>query len=301
MKTEKIFAFITASAMMCASLTSCGDKDKKKNNDTSLNIKSVSDEDSSSATETEPATEVETVVSNADAVISKDSIDLVARPVEGENAPEEAAAEDENAEPAPEFYGAVTAESGTAFLALNAKDNWQVQYWGKEEDPLSYCAGLAAIDGNGQYYVSLTADTDGARYAINKDASIPVTNNSMGMAAVMIKDGSVTCPDAVITITSIYVDGYEVPLLKKNYTNTETGNIRANIFNEYVSDDSIPKDAKAAEGALFENGKPSDINDGGYSAQIVDSAAFDNWTNITVYFNVSGLDHDNYVEYYDQW
>ena len=86
-----------------------------------------------------------------------------------------------------------------------------------------------------------------------------------------------------------------MPLLKKNYTNIETGNIRANIFNEYVSDDSLPKDAKAAEGALFEKGKPTDINDGNYSAQIVNKSDFDNWTNITVYFNVSGLDHDNYT------
>lgn len=293
MNAKKIITLIIASAMMCTSFASCGKKDKDKDSDTDGNTKSLSDEVSEN--ETAPAVEAETVVSNADAVISNDSIDIVAKPVEGET---QAPAED--AESAPQFDGAVTAETGTAFLALNA-DDWWIQYWGNAEDPLSYGAGVAAIDGNGQYSVSLTTDTDGARYAINKDASVPVSSNSMGMAAVMIKDGGVACPDAVITITSIYVDGIEIPLNKKNYTNTETGNIRANIFNEYVSDDSIPKDAKAAEGALFDKGKPTDINDGGYSARIVDKSAFDNWMNITVYFNVSGLDHDHYVEYSEQW
>ena len=284
LNAKKILTLIIASAMMCTSLASCGKKDKKKDKGADADAL-VNDESS-----TEPATEAETVVSNADAVISNDSIDLLAKPVEGEAQDEE----QKETEPAPQFEGGVEAETATAFLALNT-DDWWVQYWGNDEDPLSYGAGLANIDGNGQYSVSLTADSDAARYAINGDASVPVSSNSLGMAAVMIKDGGVACPDAVITITSIYVDGYEVPLLKKNYTNIETGNIRANIFNEYVSDDSIPKDAKAADGALFEKGKPTDINDGNYSAQIVNKSDFDNWTNITVYFNVSGLDHDNYT------
>ena len=286
MNAKKILAFIASSAIMCTALASCGDKDNKKD------TKSTSQAEKTSTAAAEPETEAETVPANSDAVISDNSIDVLAKPIEGESA-----VSDENAEPAPEFDGSVAADTGTAFLALNT-DDWWVQYWGEAGEPLSYNAGVANIDGNGQYSVSLTADSDGARYAINKDASVPVTSNSMGMAAVMIKNGEVACPDAVITITNIYVDGVEIPLVKKNYTNTETGNIRANIFNEYVSDDSLPKDAKAAEGDLFVNGKPSDINDGGYSAQIVNKADFENWTNITVYFNVSGLDHDNYAE---QW
>lgn len=294
MNAKKILTMIIASAMVCTSLASCGDKDKKK-----TNTKAQSTEESSSAETTEAPTEAETVPPNPDAVINDNSIDLLAKPVDGEEAASEA---EEETEPAPEFYGAVTAETGTAFLALNTDDP-NIQYWGNAEDTLSYNAGLAAIDGNGQYSVSLTADSDGARYAINNDASVPVTSNSMGMAAVMIKNGEVACPDAVITITNIYVDGVEIPLNKRNYTNTETGNIRANIYNEYVSEDSLPKDAKAAEGELFnKRGKPTDINDGSFSAQIVNKADFDNWTYITVYFTVSGLDHDHYVEEYNyEW
>lgn len=285
MNVKKIIAFITAVSAMCCIIASCGDKKKNDKKNTS---------DTSKTTET--TTEAPAVQENSDAVISDNSIDLIAKPKEES----ENEADEKNSEPAPEFDNAVTANDGDAFLALNTND-FGVQYWGAATDALSYGAGIAAIDGNGSYSVSLTADTDGARYAVNKDVSAPFTPDGVGMAAVIIKNGAEVCPDAVITINSIIADGVEIPLVKKNYTSKETGNIRANIFNEYVTDDILPKDAKSMYGALFDGDSPTEVNDGGYSAQIINKSDLNNWTNITVNFTVSGLDHDHYVEYYDEY
>ena len=92
----------------------------------------------------------------------------------------------------------------------------------------------------------------------------------------------------------LLIDGNEVELAKKSYTNTEDGCIRSNIFNSYVEDNALPGDARTADGALFvdgDNTQPSDINDGSYSAQIVDESAFnDGWTTVEVNFTVSGLE-----------
>ena len=88
------------------------------------------------------------------------------------------------------------------------------------------------------------------------------------------------------------MDGRDIELKKKNYTNTEAEAVRTNIFNEWVSDEFLPADARAAEGGLyvnFDTNSPSEINDGGYSAQIVDPAEFKDWTDIEVDFSISGL------------
>lgn len=270
--------------MICSSLASCGDKKNKKS-------KSESTAETTSAA-------VETTTENPHVKIEGNKIDIIAE--EDTNASGQPTTKDENA---PVFDNAVEAGSGDAFLALNCND-WWIQYWGDSSDPLSYNAGIETIDGNGQYTVSLTADTDGFRYAMNQDAAEPFTPDSVGLAAVMIKDGASVCPDAVITIDSITVNGNPIELKKKNYTNKESGNIRANIYNEWVSDENLPADAKVMDGALYENGSKSALYDGSYSAVIADKSSFDNWMNISVTFTVSGLDHDKpvvYEEYSEQW
>ena len=113
MNAKKILAFIASSAIMCTALASCGDKDNKKD------TKSTSQAEQTSTAAAEPETEAETVQANTDAVISDNSIDVLAKPIEGESA-----VSDENAEPAPEFDGSVAADTGTAFLALNTDDWW---------------------------------------------------------------------------------------------------------------------------------------------------------------------------------
>lgn len=190
---------------------------------------------------------------------------------------------------------AVEAIAGDAYLAI-ADEAWEVQYLGNKDvngsDQLSYDAGVAHISGNGEYTVSVTADTNGFRYDETGDINEDYTIKGIGFAAVIIDNAEEVLPNAVITINSVKVDGRELELVKKSYTNTESGSVRANIFNEWVSDDGLPTDARCAEGALFENGDPSRptaVNDGSYSAQIVDRSEFGEWKNVEVGFTVSGL------------
>ena len=190
---------------------------------------------------------------------------------------------------------AVDAVSGDAYLAI-ADEGFNVQYLGDKDDnknnQLSYDAGIAHIEGNGDYTVSVTADTNGFRYDTTGDINGEFVVKGLGFAAVIIDDAEKTMPNAVITINSIKVDGKDIGLTKKSYTNTESGSVRANIFNEWVSDDSLPADARTAEGALFNNGdsaSPSDINDGSFSAQIVSRDDFAQWKNVEVSFTVSGI------------
>ena len=190
---------------------------------------------------------------------------------------------------------AVEAVSGDAYLAIT-DESWEVQYLGNKDvngsEQLSYEAGVAHITGNGDYTVSVTADTNGFRYDETGDINGDYTIKGIGFAAVIIDNAEEVLPNAIITINSVKVDGRELELKKKSYTNTESGSIRANIFNEWVSDDCLPADARTAEGALFTNydvNTPSDINNGSYSAQIIDREEFSSWKNVEVGFTVSGL------------
>ncbi|WP_295076125.1 hypothetical protein [Ruminococcus sp.] len=190
---------------------------------------------------------------------------------------------------------AVEAVSGDAYLAIT-DESWEVQYLGNKDvngsEQLSYEAGVAHITGNGDYTVSVTADTNGFRYDETGDINGDYTINGIGFAAVIIDNAEEVLPNAIITINSVKVDGRELELKKKSYTNTESGSIRSNIFNEWVSDDCLPADARTAEGALFTNydvNTPSDINNGNYSAQIIDREEFSSWKNVEVGFTVSGL------------
>lgn len=190
---------------------------------------------------------------------------------------------------------AVEAAAGDAYLAIT-DEAWEVQYLGNKDvngsEQLSYDAGVAHIKGNGEYTVSVTADTNGFRYDETGDINGEYTIKGIGFAAVIIDNAEEVLPNAVITINSVKVDGKELELRKKSYTNTESGSIRANIFNEWVSDDALPADARTAEGALFENGdisKPTAVNDGSCSAQIIDRSEFAEWKNVEVGFTVSGL------------
>jgi hypothetical protein len=71
--------------------------------------------------------------------------------------------------------------------------------------------------------------------------------------AVMIKNGETACPGAVITVNSVKVDGKELTLDGKPYTSSDDGKeTRANLYNQWVAKDKIPKDARSADGALYE-------------------------------------------------
>lgn len=192
-----------------------------------------------------------------------------------------------------DFNEGVDAASGDAYLAV-VDANWDKQYLGDtdEKNPLCYKAGVVHINGNGDYKVSVTANSTAFQYLAAGDPNGSYKVNGIGFAAVIIEDGEKALPSAVITVKGVKVDGRAVPLKKKGYTNTEGDAVRSNIFNEWVTDDFLPGDARSAEGALFNNNdpnSPSELNDGSYSAQLVDPAKFKDWTDIEVDFSVSGL------------
>ncbi len=191
-----------------------------------------------------------------------------------------------------ELEDAVTAKSGDAYLAI-ADEDYKMQYWGgsDENNQLTYDAGVVHIDKNGDYTVSVNADTKGLRYRATGNPDTEYKPKGLGFLAVVINDGEKAVPDAIITVKSVKVDGKDVELKKKNYTNTESGEVRSNIFNAWVGD-SFPADARSAEGALFNDfntASPAEINDGSYSAEVIGTEAFAEWTKVEVTFTVSGL------------
>lgn len=214
--------------------------------------------------------------SSADKAVSADTAEPTTSQVEGVD-----------------FSEAVEAGPGDAYLAI-ADANFDKQYFGgsDENNPLSYKAGTAHINGNGDYTVSVTADSTAFQYIAAGDPNGSYKVNGLGFAAVIIADAEKVMPDAIITVNSVKVDGKDIELKKKSYTNTEAEAVRANIFNEWVSDDCLPSDARTAEGALFNNNdenSPSELNDGSYSAQLVSTEDFKDWTTVEVGFTVSGL------------
>ncbi|MCD8187173.1 MAG: hypothetical protein LUD57_00815 [Ruminococcus sp.] len=182
------------------------------------------------------------------------------------------------------FEEAVSAESGDAYLAI-VNGQWWVQYWGNNDDEgsmLAYDAGVVAITGDGDYTVSVTADTNGFRYDVTGDANGDYIPLGCSFAALMVNDGTTLYPDMTIEITSIRVDGTAIPLIAKNYTTSDDGvEMRTNIYNEWVSDENTPEDAHDANGVITDTT--------GYSAQIIDPSAFDDgWTTVEVDFTVTG-------------
>lgn len=183
------------------------------------------------------------------------------------------------------------AGSGDAFLAIVDQD-WRVQYLGTNSDgtktALSYDAGIASITGNGDYTVSVNADTNGFRYAMTGDPNQSYTPSGLKFLYVNINDGETKFPGAVITVNSVRVDGREIALSAKPYTSSEDKiDTRATIFNEYST--SPIKNARSAQGALWNSdGSPADFASE-YSAVTVNADEFSSWTSVEVDFTVSGI------------
>lgn len=178
-----------------------------------------------------------------------------------------------------EFEEQITAESGDAFL--NVSDlNWYVQYFGTKDDLLTYDAGIAHIDGDGDYTVSVNVGTKGAQFDITGEINGDYTCDGIDFAAVKVLDGATLFPDMCIEIKEIRVDGKAIEMTAQNYTSSDDGKeMRANIYNHFIS--NIPDDAHTPEG---------DISGefGTYSSMIVDPDDFANWTSIEVDFTVTG-------------
>lgn len=256
LKTKKILAFLLASAMMCAAFTACGDSESSS--ESSNGAESSAEESSEEESSEESA-------------------------AEESSAPQQVQVGD--------FEEAVVPQSGDAYLSMT-DGQWWLQYTGSDTDYLTYDAGVVPITGNGDYTVSVTVDTNAVRYDATGDINGELIANGTAFMAVQIMDGADATPNAIIDVTAVKVDGTEIPLTKKSFTNTEEteingtkhNNIRSNIFNEWVPDDGLPGDARSAEGNIADLANKAD-----YSATILDPSAIGDWTTIEVNFTISGM------------
>lgn len=270
MKTKRILACLLASVMACGAFTACGDKEEESSSSSESSV-SESSEDS-----------------------SEDSSDESSESSEEDSAPAEDSASESEASKAPvavetpEFEEAVVAESGDAYLAI-VDSQWWVQYWGEIDSLLTYDAGVVPITGNGDYTVSVTADTNGFRYDATGDANGEYTPGGLEFLAVMIKDGESLFPGAVITVNSVKVDGTEVAMSSKAYTSTDDGiETRANIFNKWCN--GVPsKDARTVDGNLYDDNGNALPACADYAPEVVSIDDFTEWTTVEVDFTVSGI------------
>lgn len=205
-------------------------------------------------------------------------------------APESTTTAEETAAPVttaaqPEFQFGEAAAAGRGDAILSVTDSsWFCQYWGAAEDILAYDAGIVHIDGDGDYTVSVTADTAGAQYAMTSGKG-PFTGNKckgLAYAAVRVIGGAELCPDMNIEITEIRVDGKPIELQARNYTaGANSTDLCANIFNSWI--DHLPDDAHSSAGSVA-----GDI--GEYAPRIVSQEDFAEWSSFAVDFTVSGME-----------
>lgn len=267
MKTKKLLACLMASLMACGAFTACGDKEEDKSSSKESSSVSESSADSSSESSADSASESES--STADSSSEPVVVETV------------------------EFEDPVGAEPGDAYLAMVDSQVW-VQYWGKADDGsvLAYDAGVADITGDGDYTVSVTADTNGFRYDTTGDANGEYTPSGVSFMAVMIPDGESLYPGAVITVNAVRIDGQEIEMVSKAYTSSDDGKeTRANIFNTYIKDNPPSPDARTAEGELYVGGDENSPTDAcaNYSPAIINPDDFaDGWTTVEVDFTITG-------------
>ena len=188
------------------------------------------------------------------------------------------------------FEDKIAAESGDAYLAI-VDGGWDIQYWGKNDDGslLAYDAGVAKINGNGDYTVSVSANTQGFQYGKTGDPNGTFAPTGVSFMSVIIKDGEKLYPNAIITVNEIKVNGKNVKTSSKAYTSTDDAvDTRANILNTYLN--GVPaKNARTAEGVLYDgSGNPLDICKN-YSPEIISADDFAEWSTVQVNFTVSGI------------
>ena len=173
----------------------------------------------------------------------------------------------------------VTAGSGEAYLFI-ADSSFFLSYDGTADSMLSTEAVCAPVSGDGQYTVSVNADTPGSRFAATGDPNAGLTASGISYAAVVIRDAAKTNPGLCITVDAVRVNGKAVPLTAQSYTFCPGGSdLRANIYSTW--DQEFPENAHCPDGMLS-----GDF--GTYSAQIVEPGAFAGWKQVEVDFTVSG-------------
>ena len=172
----------------------------------------------------------------------------------------------------------VAAESGDAILAV-ADGNWHAQYFGKNTDLLAYNAGIAHIDKNGSYTVSVDAGSNGCQYETTGKTGCDFACNSLQYAAVKILDCVKRHPNLSIEVTQIRLDGRPINMTAKCYTCSENGVDM--VCNIYHPNETISEGAHTAEGSVT-------ADDEEHAACIVNAETFAEWTKMEVDFRVSG-------------
>ncbi|MCL2052738.1 MAG: hypothetical protein FWG91_13585 [Lachnospiraceae bacterium] len=116
------------------------------------------------------------------------------------------------------------ANETTAFMQFASAD-WSVQTWGGDDGEGALLSN-AAVNGEGTYTVGIEFED-------------PV--DGIAFSSVEIADGEALYPGAYMNIDSVKVNGEEVDFAS-TYTNDEEGNIRTNLYNEWVGE--LPADAR---------------------------------------------------------
>ncbi len=138
----------------------------------------------------------------------------------------------------------------TMAYIMYADAAWTNQYWGTDVENVK--ATNVNVTGEGEYTVALDFS------AVEGGAA-----QDLAFAAVGIANGELQYPGYCIDITSIKVNGEDISF-KEGFTNTDDSiTTRANFYNEWVSDDSLPETARTSDADLT-----------GVTAKMVDKAAF---------------------------
>lgn len=138
----------------------------------------------------------------------------------------------------------------TMAYIMYADAAWTNQYWGTDVENVK--ATNVNVTGEGEYTVALDFS------AVEGGAA-----QDLAFAAVGIANGELQYPGYCIDITSIIVNGEDISF-KEGFTNTDDNiTTRANFYNEWVSDDSLPETARTSDADLT-----------GVTAKMVDKAAF---------------------------
>ena len=162
----------------------------------------------------------------------------------------------------------------TAYL-MYADGSWTYQYWGEAAEN-GVVARNATVTGPGDYVVGLDFTGTEAGEA-----------DGLAFTAVGITTGEQTFPGYFIEITSITINGDEIPF-EKGYTSSDDGiTTRMNIYNEWVA--GLPDDARSYDG---------DISD--VAPVIVDKELFEAVQTIEVAFTLhEGVGDFAYLMYAD--
>lgn len=127
-------------------------------------------------------------------------------------------------------------ETLAAYLAY-ADSSWTYQYWGEAESANGVKFTNAEITDWGQYTVGLdfTATADGSA-------------KGLAFAGLMITNGEIARPGAIITVDEVKING-EVVEMGEGYTSSDDQiTTRYNLMNEWVS--ALPEDARNMSGDL---------------------------------------------------